>query len=103
MVQVREDGWIMHDPCGGYGSGPHRDLDEVFLKLPGKVFFWGGGNPFESIPCTHTGERFAFCQVAELGREGASLSCMHLRLKNGVWRPCAAYGGDLVVANAYPP
>lgn len=71
VEQVMDDGWVLNSE----DRQEDREQSKAFLHLPP--------------------------DVAKLGMQGMSLSCMQLALRNGVWRPILHDG--IFVAHAYPP
>lgn len=82
-LSVVKDGWLFDRPSDSYVNheGTHSDSEfreTLLIRLPAKV--------------------------AKLGKPGMRLSCMGVRLRNGIWHPYGLYGNDYMpCANAYPP
>lgn len=75
ISKVMHDGWEMEGEAQWAGD------------------FGGDSNAFLRLPPN----------IAKLGMEGASISCMNLGLRRGIWRPFGAYDSKYVCANVYPP
>jgi hypothetical protein len=76
VKEVRTDGWLLDIGSCGYGFGGKDDAP-VFVRLPP--------------------------EVAKLGMQDMSMSCMSLGYRNGEWQPFNAYGEGGPLANVYPP
>eukprot|EP00178_Gracilaria_changii_P015981 TRINITY_DN449_c0_g1_i1.p1 TRINITY_DN449_c0_g1~~TRINITY_DN449_c0_g1_i1.p1 ORF type:complete len:480 (-),score=115.80 TRINITY_DN449_c0_g1_i1:1920-3359(-) len=71
VAQLMDDGWLLRSD----DCEVDAEYTNAFLHLP--------------------------AEVAKMGMRGMSLSCLHVALRNGIWRPVARDG--MYIANAYPP
>lgn len=90
IAKVRKDGWVFRKP---YAPGYDFDDEQMYwdsLKLRSRPL----PELFVRLPE----------DVAKLGKVSASISCMTLGLRRGVWRPLPFDDHcDAVAANVYPP
>jgi hypothetical protein len=83
VKQVTEDSWIFQKPRRYSGYEFYDEHDDSTDE----------GIPLRLPP-----------EVAKLGKKGMTISCMHLKCREGVWSPFDPYGdADQVCANVYSP
>ena len=94
IEKVRKDGWVFRKP---YEPGHGYDSDDEHEST-----YWDALT-HRSLPLPELFVRLPE-DVAKLGKVSASISCMKLALRRGVWRPIPFDDYcDIVAGNVYPP